>query len=353
MNRRKPTICLLALAAPALLAGCLKINTRIKLDPDGTATITERLYFSERLLDLAAEAGNDLKIARHLTRQAVEKRVKQMGEKVRLVSHKTTTLDNGARESVTVMKVQDPNDFRYISPFPAYADFADNSVVQCRMVPLYKSRNYVGTAGEMAVSFRPVHRPKRHPRPDKDKPPPKGPAPRQVQMLRYLQPVFADMLKGFQLRFTFETYCPIAVSGLGLRGRRAGVNHTDLIHFSDRDLDQYGQEFLKNEEIVLDLLRGQVGSSDIVAAVRQFAGNRTVPVFVPAGSAHDYWRGGDEICFAPSRQLFDKHFAGKKLDYSRWATSSPDKIKPARFQDIGYQPPKRSNTEKPNQPGSG
>jgi hypothetical protein len=341
MSAWRGTIWLLATAVLALAAGgCLKVCTRIQLNPDGSATITERLRFSQRLLDLDSKQKPAEQIARLLTREAALQRMQHMGKGIRLVRHEIRTAERAARESVAVFHIGDLSDLRYVSPFLAYADYPENCKVACRMVPLYKSRNYVGSAGQMAVSFRPVRRPRRHPRPDPDAPPPKGPTPLAQQKLRRLRAVFADLLEDFEIRLTFATYCPIRECGVGMRGRRAGVSQADLIHFSDATLDQFGGMLLDNEEIVLDLLGGNVGSKNVVEAVRQFANNTTVPVFVPAGSAYDYWRGGDEICFAPSRALFDRHFAGKKLDYSRWAPSPPEKLVPADFEKIGHKPRK-------------
>jgi hypothetical protein len=142
------------------------------------------------------------------------------------------------------------------------------------------------------------------------------------------------------IRLTIESYAPVHC-GLGVRGERAGAKEMDLIHVSDRNLDKWGGSFLGNEEIMLDLLRWELGSADIVSHVRGFAGNRSLPVFVPLGSRHMWWFGGDKVWFRPSRAVFDRWFAGKKLDYSEWRASPPEKHVPASFKRIGYHPPKR------------
>ena len=53
-----------------LAAGCLQIETHMKLHEDGSATITERLQFSKNLLDLSAKDGPAKGIAALFTRDA-------------------------------------------------------------------------------------------------------------------------------------------------------------------------------------------------------------------------------------------------------------------------------------------
>lgn len=331
----------LVLACLLFLPGCLEIDTRIKVNPDGSATVTEKLRFSQRLLDLGSKEEGALRVADLLTEEAVRDRLKVMGKGVQLVSHTVDDVEGGAREAATVFQVADLNDLRYASPFLAYTDFPENNIVRVEMVPLMKSRNYAGQAGEMAVAFRLVKPPKGEVI-DKNAPPEKGPSPRDLQALRQLQPVLADLLQGFKLRLTFESFSPISITGFGWRDRRAGTPIVDLIHITDKDLDQHGVSILDNEEIVVDLLRGRLGSANIAEVVKQFQDNHTVPLFLPWGSAHAPWRQSDEICFKPSKELFERHFAGKMLDFDRWQSTGKN-IRPARFDEVGWQPKPMSN----------
>lgn len=315
------------------VVGCLQVDTRIRLHEDGSATITEKLRFSRGLLDLEDKAGADLKLSPLLQKKAALERMKHMGKGMRLVSHKIHRAEKGATESVTVFKIPDLNDFRYVSPFFAYLDYAKNNVIRVRLYPLYKSENYVGVAGEMAVLFWPLRNPARDPRDRKVK----QVSPRDLQIYRELRPVFRDILRDFRLRLTFESYAPIRATGFGLRGQRAGVNHVDMIDFSDDDLDKHGGTFLGNEEVMIDLLQLKLGSANVVAHTSGFPSNLTVPLFLPWGSRHAAWRGSSGIFFRPSRPLFDRHFKGKKLDYSRWRATPPDKRVPARFESIGHR----------------
>ena len=342
-TRRRPLLVVLVLlAAGCLQAGCLQIDTRIVLHEDGSATVTEKVRFSKRLLDLQDKPGGKLSLSALLEKAAALKRMKHMGKGIRLVSHKVHEAEKGARESVAVFHIRDLNEFRYVSPFPSYVDYSKNNVIRCRLYPLYKSESYVGSAGEMAVLFWPLKRPQREAGPEKGKPRPKGPSPRDLQAYRELRPVFRDILEDFKLRLTFESYAPIRATGFGHRGRKAGVNYVDLIDFSHDDLDNYGGLFLQNEEIMIDLLRWELGSADVVNHTRGFAGNLTLPVYLPWGSKYCPWRGSSGIFFKPSLALFNRHFKGKKLDYSRWRATPENKHVPARFGRIGYTREKRN-----------
>ena len=324
-----------AIGLLAILCGCLQVETVIRVNEDGTATVTERVRFSRRLLDLAGEKQADL--LKLLSRDAALDRMKQMGEGVRLASHELRDADGASKESLAVFQVADLNKFRYVSPWLAYLDYPDNSVVACKVEPLYKSRPYrEGRAGEISVSFEFVKKPKAEEKPPEDAPPPKGPPPLDLQVYRELGPVFRDMLKDFQLKLTFESFSPVH-SGLGVRNERAGATSIDLIHFTDADMDKWGALFLENEELMLDLVRWEVGSADIVDHVRDYANNLTLPVFTPRGSRHMWWFGGTYVTFAPSRALFDRYFVGKKLDFNEWQPAPPEKHVPATWELIGWQ----------------
>ncbi len=318
------------------LNGCVEIETGIKLNPDGSARITERIRFSQQLLDLSAKDTGGLNVADLLKREAIEERMKRMGKNVKLISHTVTDADKGSKESIAVYEVPYINDFQYVSPFVAYTDFDRNNGLKIEMSPLLKSRNYAGMAGDMIISFRPLQPPKSEVR-LRDAPPEKGPAPKDVQVLRQLQPVFADLLKGFKLRLTFESYSPVTATGFGWRDRRTGTPIVDLIHLTEHDLDQHGVSIFENEEIMLDLLRGRFGSPNIAEAVKQFQDNNTVPLVMVWGSAYSPWRQSDEIAFKPSKELFDKHMAGKMLDFDRWQSTGKN-IRPAKFEEVGWTP---------------
>lgn len=314
-------------------AGCLHLELHIKLAPDGTATATERLRFSEQLLDLGRAAGGKKDVAPLLTKASALERMKHMGKGVSLVSHTVKDLEGGAKESVAVFGIPDLNEFRYVSPFLTYTDYVENHVLKCTLEPVYTCRTPRASAGHMSIAFQPAKRPKAEPRQEEGAPPPKGPSPAEIQRFREVLDIFRDMLTDFEVRFTFESYAPISHTGFGWRGYKSRVNFVDMIYFTDDDLDRWGGRFLENEEIMLELVRLDFGGPNITNSVYQFVNNPSVPVFHPWGSRHRRWRQNDQIFFRPSRALFDKYFKGKQLHY-RWG---PRTTLPAKFESIGWQ----------------
>ena len=307
-----------------LVAGCLQIETLIRLHEDGSATITERLQFSKRLLDLASKSKAAEGVASLLTKQAVLGRMKHMGKGVSLVSHKVRDGEKGARESIAVFKIPDFRQFRYVSPYLANFSYPKHTVLKCNMFPIYTTTWYGRVAGQVAVTFTPASS-ERPPRQPKGWRPPPPPTPRDLQILRDLRPVFRDLMTDFSLRVRFESYAPLRFRQYyRYRGQRAGTKVYDLIDFSHKDLDQHGFEFLANEEIMLELLRLQLQGGNLIDTVKGHAGNLTVPVYHP--------RGIPEVYFRPSRPFFDKYLSGKKLNF----TERQGGPRLANFKEVGY-----------------
>src|SRR5262245_40053068 len=235
-------------------SGCLEIETIVKLLEDGSGTITERLRFSQRLLDLGRNATAGQEVASLLKKEAALDRLKHMGKGVSLVSYEVRDAEGGARESVAVFKIEDMNEFQYVSPFLAYKDYAKNNTIRCSITPIMKGEK-LGSgykqAGDLAIAFRPTSRPVSENRPKEGQPPPPGPTPLELQALRDLRPVFRDLLKDFKVKFRVETYATIRTAGFGLRDLRAEARGIDLIDFSGQSLDKYGYSFLDNEEAMV------------------------------------------------------------------------------------------------------
>jgi hypothetical protein len=308
-------LCGLAAGGP----GCLQIETHVKLNEDGSARVTERMFFSERLLDLAGDRRGEL--AALLGKERLLERMKLMGEGLTLAGHETREGGDGWMESVAMIDVADLNKFRYVSPWLAYGDYASNSAVRARLTPQYKSQPYAGgAAGSMSVRFV-------HEKPAQGGGAPKTLTPQEQQAYRDLAPAIRDMLRGLRLRFTFEAYAPV---GGAIGGR--------LLDVSDANLDQMSQAFFENEEIMLELLRLDFGGPNVAANVCR---NATLPAFLPLGSRAMWWIGSDNLWFPPSRPLFDRYFQGKKLDYAQWQPSPPEKHVEALYEKIGWNPPKK------------
>ena len=319
---------LVAAIVASAASGCLQIETRIKLHEDGSATITERLQFSKRLLDLSAQGGAVGNVASLLTKDAAVKRMNHMGKGVKLVSHRSREAEKGAKESIAVFKIPDIRDFRYVSPYLAAAKYPKHTVLKCNMFPIYETTWYGRVAGQVAVTFSPATKERSRGRP-KDWKPPKPPSPLDSQVLRDLRPVFRDLMNDFQVRLTFESYAPLRFRQYyRFRGMRAGTKEYDLLDFSDKDLDKYGYQFLANEEIMLELLRLKAGGANVVNHVSGHATNLTLPVFHP--------RTVPEIYFRPSRHFFDRNFKGKTLKFTK-RQGGP---RAANWKEVGYHPRK-------------
>lgn len=311
------------------LSGCMQINTLVQLKADGSADITERVRFSRRLLDLGEKAGGELNIASLLEEAAAQKRMANMGEGITLTSHKIEDVEGGARESVTVYHIADANNFTYVSPFLAYTDYASNNKVKLTVKPIYEGTWWGRRAGKMAVSFDYIKKPEGPPQLKEGEKPPPGPTPAELQVIRELRPIFKDIMKDFRLKLSFESYAPLSSSNIGHRGSKAGTKRADLLNFSDQDLDNWGGNFLENEEIMVELLRWNLGGHNVVSHTKGFVSNQTLPVFLPTIP-----RAG-EIYFAPSQDLFDKHFEGKKITF--YYEKGPQKTRPATFKEIGHK----------------
>lgn len=306
--------------------GCFEIDTHVKVNEDGGATITETVRFSERLLDLDRTRTDGVKIAKLLSKETVLERMKQMGEGIQLASHVVQEGPNASRESVAVFEIADVANFRYVSPFFGHLDYADNNVLKAEVIPLTENTWWGRHSGEIALRFTHEKQPKQRPQPAEGEPVPAGPSPSELQIYRDLQPVFRDMADGMRIRFTVETYAPLRVRR-GVRNGRAGTKFYDLIDFSSEQMDQYGYEFLTNEEVMLELLRGELNGPNLEENVKDHVNNFTVPIVRPTGA--------EEIWFRPSKPLFDRHFKGKQIKVQRGRTTVEV---PARWDEIGHNP---------------
>lgn len=318
-------------------SGCLELETTVKIRRDGGAIITERVRFSQRLLDFGANKSGKVTVADLLTEKVVRERMKHMGKGITLKSYEVKNVENGAKEGTAVYEIDDISELRYASPFLAYLDYAENNLVKVNMEPVLVS-NSSGRyrAGDITIWLRPASPPKRDIPPRDGEPSPKEPTPLELQKIRQVQPIFKDLMKGLKIKFTFESYAPLRRVGFGYRGRRSGDDHCDWINFSSENSDKYGINVLDNEEILLELLRGETGGKNLIEHVAGFASNRTVPVFLGYGSRHGRV-SGERICFPPSQMLFDRHFKGKMLTFV--FEKGPNRTRPASFAEIGERKP--------------
>lgn len=321
----RATVARAAFGILLLACGCLQLETHVRLNPDGSGTVTERLWYSARLLDLASKEGKGLEIASLLTKEAAVERMKHMGKGVELVSHSVRDV-GGGRESVVVFKAADLGEFQYVSPFLTNAGYPHR--VRFHVGPVLADRYTGEHAGQMCVyaAAQVIPQSKPVPRPDPKAPPPRGPTPGELQAFRELAPVFRDMMKDFSVRLSFECYAPIRVRE-GYRDSRAGTRTTDLLYFSDKQMDKYGYAFLENEELMVRLLRWDLGSGTVSDHLKGWTEDPLLPVL----------RGSCAVWFQPSEALFKKHLEGKTLTFTPPGRTV---TRVASFDLDGYKEPK-------------
>ncbi len=163
-----------ALLAMAGLSGCMQVEAVIKLNEDGSGTLTERMRFSRELLDRAgAQEGELLK---QLGKEEAQERMKHLGKGVTLVRHEVRDAEGGSKESIAEFQIGDINDLQYVSPWLSFTDYATNNAIKCQVVPVLVAGGYVG-AGQLQITFSLLKGPK-GPEDGKDpKKPEKGPGP--------------------------------------------------------------------------------------------------------------------------------------------------------------------------------
>ena len=291
----------LMLALP-LLGGCLQIEMTVQMHDHGGATVTERVRFSKWLLELDGNTQKDKQLARLLERPAVDERVKHMGAGAKIVSHKKTVLQDGSHESVTVYSIPNIDDLRLVNPY--LPDAAPGRMMRLSFSPIYKRVHSYHRVGDLMMYLVPAQRPKRGPRRPDDWTPPPPPSPVELQALRELQPMFADLMKDFQVTLRLIGTTPIA-SG-AIRNRNSASKIITLVSFSHKDLDASGRLWVNNEELMLSMLRFRMFAENITAQVRGFTGNHTLPVM----RGHTMYASG-RFRVVPTKAQFKKFYAGR------------------------------------------
>jgi len=319
----------------AALTGCMQIDTHVKLNEDGGATITEKVRFSRKLLELSGPVGSDTDIAGLLTKETAQARAKSLGKGCALVSYDVAEIEGAAKQAVAVYKIEDIAELRYVSPYLAYADYEKNHTVKFVLDPKMKSGWEGWSAGEIALRIELLKPGVAYPRIDLkpgERPPP-GPSPKSVQLLRDMEPMFQDMLKDFKLKLRFECYGAIRTQ-FGIREASTTPKYVDIMSVTDKDLDKYGTSFFENEEIMLEVIQRAFPGDTIAEHVKEWNKNTTVPVFQNWGAPKRPWTSGSSIFFRPSQHFFKTFFEGKTLDFVNRGESHP---RPASFDEIGYK----------------
>ena len=310
----------LALVALFPAAGCLQIDTTIRLNEDGSGTVTERIRFSRELLDTDRD-GRTVTFASLLEENYARERCKTMGKGATLDRHTVRDAEAASREAVTVFRIPDLNDLRYTSPFigthrPAWD-------LKVSLAPQLSDDWRGWQGGDLMVNFSASKPPARPAFTNMPALPalqlPGGPLGRQAY--RDIAPAFRDMLKGFRIRVAFECYGRIHRMKRGRSMRAYGRGYTspnkqDIIHFAYEGSS--GTETIDSEEVMADLLQFHIHPSEKSKTYGPFV-SRRLPTSV-------------QMAVRPSRPLFDRYFKGKSI-----VTGPPDgkKTYPATFERFG------------------
>lgn len=281
-----------------LSAGCLQVEMTVQMHDDGGATITERLCFSQMVLELDAETPTAQKLARLLDRAAIEQRMREMGKGVSLVSHEVVTLADGARQSTAVYRIPEIDDLRLVNPYLASGD--PNRLMRLRFSPIHQRVHSFHKVGDLMLDVAPAEprQPTTQPQAIEQL------TPQQAQMFRDLGPVAAEMMNDFFIRLRLIATKPVSLGHI--RDHAQGTRTIDLISFAYSDMDAYGSRFLENEELMLSLIRMDFDAENIADHVQGSASNPTVPVF---RCRKPYASGRFRV--QPTRHQFQKYFAGK------------------------------------------
>lgn len=322
---------LLLLFLFTLTAGCMQINTRIRLNKDGSATITEKITFSRRLLDLA-QKDKEIALLPLLSKARFMERATHMGKGTRLLRHTTRTVGKNNRQATAVYRIPDLADFTYVSPFILHADYAGQKSLKVEMT-IVKKGSYMGDfPGEICLTFLPASESNLSRTSEEEKNKTPRATPGEIQAYRNMIPVFSDILKGFQFRMTFECYAPIKTGfvwrGFAAEGHRKTM---DLIHVTHKDLDISGSRFIENEEVMLNFLRWNIQPDKIRSYFRGWQHNTTLPILADQSGA---------IWFRPSKPLFDKYLKGVTLEFKNGK-------RPASFDEVGYKDPTNEPEDTP------
>lgn len=283
--------------AAALTTGCLQIELTIEMnDQDAGATLTERVRLSRTLLELDRAMEPARTLTRHLAREAAQERMNSMGEGMTLDSHRERTLDDGSRECVTVYRIPDIEDLRL--PNPLLQNGRPAPMMRFRFSPRYKP-HYIGDVdiGLTSAETGPG-------KPAAAEPALPAATPLDAQLYRDLQPVFAELMRDFEIRITL--ILPHAPKAGHVRDIRTGNRHVTLLALNAEDMDRHGERFLANEEAMLALLQFKFGDPAIVSHTDQFVNNALVPV---NRGRSLYGSGG--FRFRPTTHLYRKFFAGR------------------------------------------
>ena len=321
---------LAVLCLAIVFCGCVQLETRIKLNADGSATVTERFRVLRSLLQIeqGLQEPTGTRFAQLLSRQRAAERLKEMGKGVTLVSHEVRDAEAGSREAVTVYRVADITDLTYASPFLMLDERVGKMSIKIN--PQYHDTwNQVG--GILWVNFRHTSTTRKdHKNSERfDLLTRRRESPRVRQGYRDIAPIFRDLLQGFQVRIVFENYGEILGSGghavhLFRYDRPTQINIVNYSYLGETG-GRTGTHPLDREENMVDLIKL------LFQNPKKNARGRRKGAFLGHHTGRDY----ANAVIRPSPHYFKKYFEGKKIKLERHRPDIKPGTRQATYGDIG------------------
>ncbi len=293
MLLRRFGIMLLPVLSGLLVAGCLQVEVTIDMNHDGSATITERVHLSRELLELDRRLDRDPKAEDLVGRAQIDRRAEQMGEGIEVRSHEVERGEDGSIEARTVYRIPDVEDLRLVNPYLAHGRVG--RVMRIRFRPMYERGSGWHRVGHLSMSL--VTAEEAPPLPeDLEEAAPAASTPAEIQTLRDLRPVFADLLSESEvtIRVTYPD-----------DSEHDGVGRIVLFSFKGDDLDAHGRHFLENEEVMLRILQLDFEAGIIRDHIHGGRRRPTGPTF------RGRWYASGRFVIPPTEHLFEKYFKGR------------------------------------------
>jgi hypothetical protein len=317
---------ILPILSALLLSGCLQLETRIKLNEDGSAVVTERLKILRPLHEIEAGMGDGLEttLETMLSRERAQERAGAMGTGVTLADYRVESGLDGSRQALAVYDVEDLTDLTYVSPFLMRGEHM--AAMKISIQPQFHD-SWSQVAGILYLKFDHAETPA-EPSARLKKLTTLEESPLVRQGYRDIAPIFRDLLRGFKVRVIFENYGEILGTGWHASHlfRFERPTEVDIINYSygGETGGKTGTHPLDDEEVVADLLKLLLAQPNDPWCRRRGA-------FLGKHMGRPWFRA----VIRPSRPLFDKYFEGKELSFKRRGKRM------AEFEEIGETPENR------------
>lgn len=281
MRGRVSTVSALALCMVLTVPGCIHVRQLVKMNHDGSGTLTETVRVLPRTIRLLKRSKGHKGNIALLTDQALEKRIKSFGA-VTVKSKARKALPDGSLQLKTVMT------------------FKDINKVNLWMVPMFRGADPKMT-GSVKLRYRQVvrgyNRDPRYYRKDlldvrvnRRTSQTKVSSPVIAQNYRDVTPAFRDMLKDF--RFEIQIQAPDDLETF--EDKRHMVTNMPFDANVVTPYRVYGENAIVNSELIRGFLMGEVGGHSDAWGGAWRPLERSLPnTYTPYGSGY----GGMHVQF--------------------------------------------------------